>query len=51
MLSPDKTKTVEFVSDQYDDLTAFKVSASKELEEIKARLDKISEACDHIQNR
>ena len=49
MLSPDKTKTVEFVSDQYDDLIAFKVSASKELEETMARLDKISETCDHIQ--
>ena len=24
VLSPDKTKTVEFVSDQYDDLIAFK---------------------------
>ena len=40
---------MEFVSDQYDDLVAFKVSASKELEEISARLDKISETCDHIQ--
>ena len=36
MLSPDKTKSVEFVSDQYDDLIAFKASASKELEEIRA---------------
>ena len=50
MLSPDKTKSVEFVSDQYDDLIAFKVNrASKELEGIRARLDKISETCDHIQ--
>ena len=49
VLSPDKTKSVEFVSDQYDDLIAFKVSASKELEEIRARLDKISETCDRIQ--
>ena len=49
MLSPDKTKSVEFVLDQYNDLIAFKVSASKELEEIRARLDKISESCDHIQ--
>ena len=48
MLSPDKTKSVEFVSDQYDDLIAFKVSANEELEEIRARLDKISETCDHI---
>ena len=48
VLSPDKTKSVEFVSDQYDDLIAFKVSASKELEEIRARLDKISETCDRI---
>ena len=40
---------MEFVSDQYDDLIAFKVSASKELEEIRARLDKISETCDRIQ--
>ena len=36
VLSPDKTKSVEFVSDQYDDLIAFKASASKELEEIRA---------------
>ena len=49
VLSPDKTKSVEFVSDQYDDLIAFKVSANKELEEISARLDKISETCDRIQ--
>ena len=49
MLSPDKTKSVEFVLDQYNDLIAFKVSASKELEEIRARLDKISETCDPIQ--
>ena len=49
VLSPDKTKSVEFVSDQYDDLIAFKVRASKELEEIRARLDKISETCDRIQ--
>ena len=48
MLSPDKTKPEEFVSDQYDDLIAFKVSARKELEEIRARLDKISETCDRI---
>ena len=34
VLSPDKTKSVEFVSNQYDYLIAFKVSASKELEEI-----------------
>ena len=41
---------MEFVSDQYDDLIVFKVSASKALEEIRARLDnKISETCDHIQ--
>ena len=42
---------MEFVSDQYDDLIAFKVRASKELEGIRARLDndKISETCDHIQ--
>ena len=49
VLSPDKTKSVEVVLDQYNDLIAFKVSASKELEEIRARLDKISETCDHIQ--
>ena len=49
VLSPDKTKSVEFASDQYDDLIAFKVSTSKELEEIRVRLDKISETCDHIQ--
>ena len=49
MLSSDKTKSVEFVSDQYNDLIAFKVSASKELEEIRARLHEISETCDHIQ--
>ena len=49
MLSPDKTKSVEFVSDQYDDLIAFKVSANEELKEIRARLDKISETCDSIQ--
>ena len=50
VLSPDKTKSVEFVSDQNDDLIAFKVSrAIKELEGIRARLDKISETCDHIQ--
>ena len=49
VLSPDKTKSVEFVSNQYDDLIAFEVSASKELEEIRARLDKISETCDRIQ--
>ena len=48
MLSPDKTKSVEFVSDQYDDLIAFKISANEELEEIRARRDKISETCDHI---
>ena len=42
---------MEFVSDQHDDLIAFKVSASKEFEEIRARLDndKISETCNHIQ--
>ena len=34
VLSPDKTKSGEFVSNQYDYLIAFKVSASKELEEI-----------------
>ena len=49
MLSPDKTKSVEFVSAKYDDLIAFKTSGSKELEEIRARLDKISETCDNIQ--
>ena len=49
VLSPDKTKSVEFVSNQYDDLIAFEVSASKELEEIRARLDKISHTCDRIQ--
>ena len=49
VLSPDKTKSVEFVSNQYDDLIAFEVSASKELEEIRARLDKFSETCDRIQ--
>ena len=49
MLSPDKTKSVEFVSAKYDDLIAFKTSGSKELEEIRARLDKISETCDRIQ--
>ena len=49
VLSPNKTKSVEFVSNQYDDLIAFEVSASKELEEIRERLDKISETCDHIQ--
>ena len=48
VLSPDKTKSVEVVLDQYNDLIAFKVSASKELEEIRARLDKISETCDRI---
>ena len=42
---------MEFVSDHHDDLIAFKVSASKEFEQIRARLDnhKISETCDHIQ--
>ena len=35
VLSPDKTKSVEFVSNQYDDLIAFEVRASKELEEIR----------------
>ena len=42
---------MEFVLDQYDDLIAFKVSASKGLEGIRARLDndKIPETCDHIQ--
>ena len=49
VLSPDNTKTVEFVSDQYDDSITFKVSARKEIEEIRARLDKISVTCDHIQ--
>ena len=49
VLSLDKTKSVEFVSAKYDDLIAFKASASKELQEIKARLDKISETRDHIQ--
>ena len=34
VLLPDKTVSVEFVSDQYDDLIAFKVSASKELDSI-----------------
>ena len=49
VLSLDKTKSVEFVSAKYDDLIAFKASASKELQEIRARLDKISETRDHIQ--
>ena len=42
---------MEFVLDQYDDLIAFKVSASKGLEGIRARLDndKIPETYDHIQ--
>ena len=48
-LSSKKTKSVEFVSAQYDDLMAFKASASKEVEEIRARLDKIFETCNHIQ--
>ena len=49
VLSPEKAKSGEFVSAQYDDLMAFKASASKELEGIRARLNKISETGDHIQ--
>ena len=49
VLSPDKTKSVELVSAKYDDLLAFKASASKELQEIRARLGKVSETCHHIQ--
>lgn len=48
-LSSDKADSVEFVSAKYDVLTAFKVSATKELKDIRSRLDKTSEACACIQ--
>ena len=47
-VSADKVKSIEFISNQYDDLAGFKAYAIKELKSINARVDQISVRCNNI---
>ena len=45
---PGRVHSVEFVSQQYDVLTKFKVEAEKQIQELDARVNEISILCDRI---
>ena len=47
-MSPERVHAVEFVSQQCDVLTKFKEEATRQIEELAARVDEISTLCDRI---
>lgn len=50
VLSPDKEKSVEYISNQYDDLVLFKDNTIKELKNFKSQVNTIAKKCDEITN-
>ena len=48
VVSADKAKSIEFISNQYDDLAGFKAHAIKELKSINTRVDQIYTRCNDI---
>lgn len=47
-LSPGKEKSVEYISDQYDELVSFKNNTLKVLKDMKSQLGNIESKCDKI---
>ena len=47
-MSPERVHSVEFVAQQYDGLTKFKVEVEKQIQELDARVNEISILCDRI---
>ena len=47
-VSPERARSVEFMSSQYDELSQFKETAKRQIHEILTRVNKISERCDLI---
>ena len=47
-MSPRKEHSVEFMSDQFDDFTTFKSAATKQIQQLTKRVEKISVMCDRI---
>jgi prefoldin subunit 5 len=47
-VSSDRAKSIEFISNEYDELAGFKTHAMKELKSINARVDQISTRCNDI---
>ena len=47
-MSAEGVHSVEFVSQQYDVLTKFKVEVEKQIQELDARVNEISILCDRI---
>ena len=49
-MSPGRVRSVEFVSNQYDELFAYEESAMLRINQLTARVDEISIMCDSYQN-
>jgi methyl-accepting chemotaxis protein len=47
-VAKDQEKSIQFVSDQYDDLVSFKNNTNTELKYIKSQVEIISTKCDKI---
>ena len=47
-LSPDRANSVEFMSSKYDELYSFKKEANKQIQDLTAKVNKISEKCERI---
>ena len=47
-VAKDQEKSIQFVSDQYDDLVSFKNNTNTELKYIKSQFEIISTKCDKI---
>ncbi|CAB4029592.1 Hypothetical predicted protein [Paramuricea clavata] len=45
---PTRARSVEFISSQYDELSQFKETAKRQIQDILTRVNKISERCDLI---
>jgi small-conductance mechanosensitive channel len=48
IISPERARSVEFISSQYDELSQFKETAKRQIQDIHTRVNKISERCDLI---
>ena len=47
-VSPGRVHSIEFVSNQYDELAFFKVEAEKQIQELTSRVNEVSTMCDSI---
>jgi peptidoglycan hydrolase CwlO-like protein len=47
-MSPDRANSVEFMSSKYDELYSFKKEANKQIQDLTAKVNKISEKCERI---